>query len=170
MNKSFILMTIISISIFLGISHASESSEFDQYKSEALLSGKPHMPLLKTGQERKYKTRLREAAAEGANYNGHYKIVWWGCGTNCIDWAIINLQSGVTLMQQFHESCWPYNATDQDPDPENAPEWFEFNISSSLLYSYTCENYTGKVTFDTRRVYQWQNGRLKLLRSENVAY
>jgi hypothetical protein len=41
-----------------------------------------------------FRTELREAAAEGANFAGHYRLTSWGCGTACFQWAIIDVKSG----------------------------------------------------------------------------
>jgi hypothetical protein len=30
----------------------------------------------------------------GANFAGHYRLTSWGCGTSCLQWAIIDVKSG----------------------------------------------------------------------------
>lgn len=41
-----------------------------------------------------FRTRLREGAKEGINFAGHYTLVGWGCGTSCVDAAIIDAKTG----------------------------------------------------------------------------
>jgi hypothetical protein len=37
---------------------------------------------------------IREGAADGPNFAGHYTVAAWGCGTSCTDFAIIDAKSG----------------------------------------------------------------------------
>ena len=41
-----------------------------------------------------YRTRLREGAAKGPNFAGHYSLVWWGCGNECQQVLIVDLNTG----------------------------------------------------------------------------
>lgn len=55
----------------------------------------PNAPLkLTTSSERMFRTRLGEAAKEGANFAGHYRFAHWGCGSACAAGAIIDLKTG----------------------------------------------------------------------------
>lgn len=46
---------------------------------------------------RRYRTVLLKGAAEGANFAGHYSIVGWGCGTSCVQFAVVDLESGQVI-------------------------------------------------------------------------
>jgi hypothetical protein len=37
---------------------------------------------------------LREAAAKGPNFAGHYTVAVWGCGSACTDFGIVDAKSG----------------------------------------------------------------------------
>ena len=41
-----------------------------------------------------YRTALREAAKAGPNFDGHYTLAGWGCGTGCLDWGIVDQANG----------------------------------------------------------------------------
>jgi hypothetical protein len=41
-----------------------------------------------------YGTRLRQGAAEGPNFAGHYTVVTWGCGTGCQIAAVVDARTG----------------------------------------------------------------------------
>jgi hypothetical protein len=41
-----------------------------------------------------FRTRLTEAGGQPPNFAGHYRITYWGCGSNCAASAVIDLQSG----------------------------------------------------------------------------
>ena len=64
-----------------------------------------------------YRTRLREGAQQGANFAGHYRVVTWGCGTDCETGAIIDAFTGhvvflpsVNSYQMEHEMDPDYNS------------------------------------------------------------
>jgi hypothetical protein len=128
------------------------------------LRGKPVAPLLNTPRARQYRTVLREAASEGPNFNGHFTVARWGCGTNCLEWAVINLDTGaVWFAQRPALSCWVPN----DEKEETVPDWFNMRVGSSLLYLHTCSpGWKGTRTFNRRSVYVWRASGLRLLREE----
>ena len=43
---------------------------------------------------RQFRTRLRQGAAEGPNFAGHFTIASWGCGAACVQFAIIDARNG----------------------------------------------------------------------------
>jgi len=49
---------------------------------------------LTTPSERMFRTNLENAAKEPPNFAGHYRIAYWGCGSNCSAGAMIDLQTG----------------------------------------------------------------------------
>jgi hypothetical protein len=49
---------------------------------------------LTTHSERMFRTNLENAAKEPPNFAGHYRIAYWGCGSNCSAGAMVDLQTG----------------------------------------------------------------------------
>src|SRR5258708_39476447 len=49
---------------------------------------------LTTRSERMFRTNLTNAAMEPANFAGHYRFTFWGCGSMCGAGALIDLQTG----------------------------------------------------------------------------
>jgi hypothetical protein len=43
---------------------------------------------------RRYRTRLREGAAEGPNFAGAFRFVSWGCGTECQSSMVVSSKTG----------------------------------------------------------------------------
>ena len=41
-----------------------------------------------------YRTRLREGAAKGPNFAGHFTVIAWGCGSNCESTMIVDALTG----------------------------------------------------------------------------
>ncbi|MBV9477517.1 MAG: hypothetical protein JO315_15710 [Acidobacteria bacterium] len=149
--------------LFTLLATAARADEFRAHPAEARLTRRAVAPDVSSGRAHRYRTVLREEAREGANFNGHYRVASWGCGTNCIEWAILDLKTGrVWLAPKPAESCWA-----PDGDEGAGRDWFTFRLWSSLLYLHTCDPSTdGRKTFTTRSVYVWTRGTLQLLRTE----
>jgi hypothetical protein len=145
---------------------APATDEFSLHPPAHRLTHPPAAPIVGSGHARRYRSVLRAEAREGPNFNGHYRVASWGCGTNCIEWAVIDLESGkVWFPAGPAYSCW----APEEPDGANVPDWFEMRITSSLLYLHVCDPpLRGSRTFTTRRVYVWKGSGLALLRSEEL--
>lgn len=158
-------MSTIS-SCLLAVLLAVMPAEFARFRAEAPLRGRAAKPDVSKGRAHHFRTRIREQALEPPNYNGHYRIGYWGCGSNCIDWTIIDLKSGhVWMSKEPVESHWSVS------NPEDkTPDWMEFYKDSSLLYVHSWERRRRDRTVDTRRVYVWRGGAPRLLRTEELNY
>lgn len=72
----------------------ADAPRFQDYPVAAY-TGKPARPDVRSHpRSRLFRTELREAAAEGANFAGHYRLTSWGCGAACFQWAIVDVKSG----------------------------------------------------------------------------
>jgi len=76
----------------------SEYQIKNQYRA---LSANPRI----TGHWRKFRTRIREGAANPPNFAGAFRIVKWGCGSDCIMFALIDLRDGSIYDPPF-DSLW----------------------------------------------------------------
>jgi hypothetical protein len=159
MKAAFFLATIL-----IGAT-ATHSDEFSSYPAAHRLAHSPVAPIVTSGKAHRYRTVLREEAREGPNFNGHFRVASWGCGTNCIEWAVIDLETGrVWFPAEPVYSCWAPEEQEVD-----VPDWFEVRVTSSLLYLHICDPpLRGSRTFNRRRVYVWRDSQLRLLRSEEV--
>lgn len=60
---------------------------------------------LSTPEAKSYRTRLTAASKQWANFAGHHVLTTWGCGTQCITGAILNLPTGkATFLPTI--CCW----------------------------------------------------------------
>lgn len=72
----------------------ADAPRFKDY-AVPVYTGKPARPAVRADKRSwLFRTELREAAAEGANFAGHYRLASWGCGAACFQWAIIDVKSG----------------------------------------------------------------------------
>jgi len=152
--------------LLLAILFASDSAfaEFAKYPAETALKNPAAPVRMETSRAREFRTVLRREAVVGPNFNGHYRIAKWGCGTNCIEWAVINLVNGSTWFAPHPQSsCFV-----PEGSIENAhSDWLESRVDSRLFYIYGCSKPSNR-TFNRRYVYEWKNARAALRRVEHL--
>lgn len=52
----------------------------------------------------RFRTWILNNYKEKANFAGHYKLIEWGCGTDCFSYVIINVKDGkVSYIEEIHE-------------------------------------------------------------------
>jgi hypothetical protein len=75
---------------------------FEEYSVVDSFKGRPApVDLSSDPKARRYRTMLREGAAEGPNFAGHYTVVTWGCGTECQVHSIVDARTGRVYMFPF---------------------------------------------------------------------
>ncbi|WP_436637642.1 hypothetical protein [Microbaculum sp. FT89] len=74
----------------------SEQFIFSDYPPHEHFTGQPRLPDFsgRDSDYRMYRTRIREGAARGVNFAGHYSIVEIGCGTSCRFAFVVDLRTG----------------------------------------------------------------------------
>jgi hypothetical protein len=76
---------------------AAQSSDalMAKYPAGLAFKGKPAAVNLASHKDaRSFRTRLREAAAQGPNFAGYMTVATWGCGTSCQQIALIDARNG----------------------------------------------------------------------------
>lgn len=81
---------------------------FEDYAVQEAWSGPVAPVRLVTHSERMFRTNLTNAAKEAPNFEGHYRITFWGCGSVCSAGAMIDLKSGSVhpLPQHVGSTGW----------------------------------------------------------------
>jgi hypothetical protein len=83
---------------------------FRDYPATEIFNGVPAEPILASAQQRRFRTRIREGVSKGSgvwsgswknpikisgpNFAGHYYVIRWGCGSNCLMMAVVDAQTG----------------------------------------------------------------------------
>lgn len=111
-----------------------------------------------------FRTRIREAAAQVPNFAGHYVLATWGCGAECLSYAVINVQTGTVWFADQTVCCW-YGvggaACCGVTGPDAAFEPVDFRLNSRLVVLTGLLNEEGR---KARHYFQLHNGRLVPLR------
>lgn len=76
---------------------------FEDYPVQEIYSGVPKKINFRNNPNaRKYRTVLKDGLQEGkANFAGHYRLVEWGCGSNCHHFALIDMKNGNVYFLKF---------------------------------------------------------------------
>jgi len=96
------------------------------YPAGEIFRGRAAKVDLRPKESREYRTRLKEAASQPANFAGHYVLAKWGCGSSCAHGAAVDLKSGKVVFLPGTVCCWPIEL------PENF-EPIEFKLQSRLV-------------------------------------
>jgi len=97
MTQLDLVMRSIALAILLSASNAAwagDTLDFAEYPGAALYHGHNAVPILATEEARQFRTMIRNGAREKPNFDGHYIVSTWGCGTDCEMGAIIDAISG----------------------------------------------------------------------------
>ena len=92
-------LTVICFLCIVAVTFAGPAFiyKFEDYPAKGTYKGTPAIVKITTKGDRMYRTVLREAAAKGPDFTGHYKVATWGCGSGCVTYAIIDSNSGEIL-------------------------------------------------------------------------
>jgi hypothetical protein len=86
---------ILGLLLVLGTMAQGTPQCFEEYPAEQTSQGVPAAPNLTShAMARRYRTVLRKAAKEGPDFAGHYMLVRIGCGTSCVQIAVLDAVDG----------------------------------------------------------------------------
>jgi hypothetical protein len=123
--------------------------------------GRPAPVRLVTRQARMYRTVLREGAKHGPNFAGRYTIVTWGCGTSCIEFAIIDARTGNVYFPSFYVA---FGSGLKQERLQRSEEPLQFHTNSRLVIVTGSRNERG----EGRYFYRWDGNHLRLVASADV--
>jgi hypothetical protein len=139
----------------------ADGPKFRDYPAAPAILSRPAKPdVYADAQSKVFRTRLREGAAAGPNFAGHYTVVSFGCGAGCQTFAIVDAQDGrvfwprrvKTLEVDLANSCF------SDPDVEI----LRYRPDSRLIIA------AGLINEDAKRLgvsyFLWEDERLKLIK------
>jgi hypothetical protein len=99
-----ILVCVVALSAAMGASAitgrgeaaATDSALFARYAVSKLYHGPIRLPDFRHRDRAfsDFRTAIRKGMREGVNFAGHYAIVSWGCGTECIAYVIGDVATG----------------------------------------------------------------------------
>lgn len=98
--KKLLLLTFLTLSLAI-TAFAADVPQFKDFPVAGINHGENAPVKLTTPEAREFRTRLTEAAREKPNFAGYYILTRWGCGSGCIQPAIIDAKTGRVFMVPF---------------------------------------------------------------------
>ena len=115
--------------------------DFKNYPVREVFNRPSAQPRFVDAEQRLFRTRIREGAAQGANFAGHYAAVSFGCGSNCGMMFVVDLKTGVIYKppRAINGSMLPMASM-------VGPE-LEFRKDSALFKLKSCEDVQKQLCF-----------------------
>jgi hypothetical protein len=111
--------------LLLPITTAAQLPAFESYRVTEHFKGRPAKVIL-TGVDQDARDKVKAAAKQKPNFAGHYVIVTWSCGNECLAGSVIDAATGKVFSLPVTVCCWK-----QETGPELKP--IEFHLDSRLL-------------------------------------
>jgi hypothetical protein len=154
MNPALLLL----IAAFAGTQQAPPA--FDQFPAGEIFHGTPARPILKSRGQRLFRTRIRDAAKQGPNFAGRYRIAEWGCGAACVSIAVVDEKTGEVYEGPFGKLPGSVIYFGPEIDPKKAGLFF--HLDSRLMIALGCPQETGCAEY----YYEWMGTHFRLLRKD----
>ena len=139
----------------VGLRSNPQAPQFADYPVANIFRGTPKPPVLLTRMARAFRTQLRQQAASGPNFAGHYTLARWGCGVGCVSVAVIDATTGAVQFPPFSiEDAWKDGHI-------ICAHGSEFELTSELLVAEGEVN--GKIG---RHYFRWHNHKFSPLHFE----
>ncbi|HEX4506673.1 MAG TPA: hypothetical protein VH722_13150, partial [Alphaproteobacteria bacterium] len=144
-----------------GLADIPDAPRFEDYVVPAEKLSRPASPVLVAPDAREFRTTLRQAAAKGPNFAGHFTVAVWGCGAACTDFGIVDARSGMVFFIPALRGISTFAVVEPDGDE---PEYtgLRFRTDSRLLVVLGAPREDG--ARDGVAFYKWTGAGLKLLR------
>jgi len=144
---------LVCLGAALGVAAAQKPvPRFENYPAGEAYRGK-NAPVVLSGDNRWYRTRLRWAAAQKPDFGGHCILTAWGCGTSCLVGAVIDANTGKVTWFPHSICCWPGDV--------DRP--IQYRLSSRLVIFYGVRN--EKEGDNGTHYYEFKDGKFVHLKS-----
>jgi hypothetical protein len=152
------------------------SPHFEDYRVAEVFEGTPAAPILATPEQMRYRTRIRDGVLKetgfagtwrhsikgpGPNFAGHYFVMEWGCGSQCVMMAIADAKTGTVSGPPLSEKGSLWVPLDNLSEME-----IDFRRDTSLLVlRNACRNFRKECGI---YYFNWKDNRFTLVRFVRV--
>jgi hypothetical protein len=134
---------------------------FEDYRAAEIFKGKPAAPVLRTSDDRMFRTRIRRGAAEGPNFAGYLTIVVWGCGAGCIGAVVVDARNGKIHGMPFGAVAMSFmRYADGSTETDESFKRIEYKLDSRMLLIRGCPEQTNCGSY----YYEWTGSAFRLIR------
>lgn len=149
---------LIAQVIFAEPATSGAEPKFEDYTVPVANGLKYVPPKFATSGQRRFRTVIRGWASAGPNFGGHYTIAEWGCGTGCVQMAIVDDRTGEVYDTPI--GALPRAAFCLGANPDQDKTGILYRRDSSLLILRGCRLFGQCETV----YYLWNLNRFKVLR------
>ncbi len=107
---------------------AKQVPRFRDYPVSEIFTGKPAPPRFVTPEQRQWRQQIGDVGPK-PNFAGHYTIVDWPCGTECMGLAVVDARTGAIYPPPLNDPRWPFAL----PIAQTAFEYPEYRVNSRLF-------------------------------------
>ena len=164
-----VLLMVVVMTAFGG----ERSPRFEDYPFNGIFTGQPVLPIPRTPQERRFRTRIREGVTIGRgvwtgswkqakeraapNFAGHYFVIRWGCGSECLMMAVVDALTGTVYPPPLSVSG---SELEVPMDPLSDREiWFRVD-STLMVFQNGCASARKQCVY----YFNWESNRFRLIR------
>ena len=167
MNMLQMLLALIALSVFSVQGQTPKYDKqhpprFEAFPVAEKWNKSPASLKLTSRSERMFRLRLANAAKEPPNFAGRYRFTTWGCGSECISGAIVDLATGEVFSPPLPKggSSWMHFSVCQSAYENSG---VEFQVESRLLILRCGLNYSERLEKNIPDTYYfvWEENRFR---------
>lgn len=157
MSSRILMFGVLMVRTVHGQAAGNAAPKFEDYPAQVMPAAKRVAPKLTTPAQRRFRTTILDSVAKGPNFAGHFTIAEWGCGSGCLQFVVVDLETGEVHESPFGSLPKAVFCAGESAEGETG---LLYHADSSLLIARGCPNFKncGAV------YYQWSGGKFKLLR------
>jgi hypothetical protein len=112
--------------VSMQLASAATGPGFGEYPARQVFTGKPAKARIVTSQQRYWAEWI---VSGKPNFAGHYRVVDWPCGTECMGLAIIDVKTGTVHAPPLNSDKWPFAL----PIASTDFQYPEYRLDSTLF-------------------------------------
>jgi hypothetical protein len=74
-----------------------DAPAFEAYPAKPVKLKTTKLNIASNREARFFKSELRRGCAKGPNFAGHYTVAQWSCGTDCVEFAVVEATTGKVI-------------------------------------------------------------------------
>lgn len=84
----------------------NQAPQFQNYPATRVLPERQAQAILNSDISDTFRAKLHNALEQPANFAGEYVLTAWGCGSSCLDGAVVSLRTGQVVSLPGTICCW----------------------------------------------------------------
>src|SRR5262249_54541160 len=121
----------------------SSVPRFEDYPVARVFEGRPARPIFLRNRDKlkekdkSFRVKVAQGLANGPNFAGHYSVVEWGCGRDCVEFVIADTMTG-RLFYHSGSIFSPLMIPEQGAASGRPYAGLEYRLDSGLLIADGC--------------------------------